>query len=340
MNLKDLLDESGLQQDEWSLSKPKFGNKGQLEVIGWSGKRRSDKYYILKCSECCNDPELFGDGYFRSFKFSLYPNKIRKETLPCGCGCFTKWTEDQYLVLCRRKAQKFGMSFLGWIGDFCGGRTKTRLVCTKHGVFDGTSAKNLVAQNNTKGLCRKCGDENASKLRTKPTDYFIEKFESTGKFPSGTKFEPFGVFPNRAARAWLVYCPICDITYKSSTGSISEGKKSCGCNWSQDQKSAYINQVYDENKLIALKFGVSCNPYLRNKSINAKSVYTIILESVYTFSTVAACRAAEKECKESLICGVLDKFSMPDGWTETTNAANLPKIAEIYQKHGGVLKIK
>ena len=35
-NLEDLIDpEYGLQQDEWSLTRPRFGTEGQLEVIGW-----------------------------------------------------------------------------------------------------------------------------------------------------------------------------------------------------------------------------------------------------------------------------------------------------------------
>jgi len=339
MNLEDLIDEKGLQQDEWSSSRPKFGNDGQLEVIGWSGRRRrkGDKYYILKCSKCSEDPELFGEGYFRSFKFSLYPNNIRKATLPCGCGSFTKWTEEQYAVLCKRKAERFGISFLGWASEFCGGKTRVLLECTYHGVFQANVAKNLVAESSSKGLCKKCGTINGSKTRTKPVSYFIERFENNGRFPVGTTFEPLGVFPNRTARAWLVYCPVCDLSYKSATSSLSEGAKLCGCNWNQDQKMCYINLVYDEdNNLVALKFGISCNPQLRHRGISAKSKYTLSLDYVYRFPTVAACRLAERECKEFLICGVLDKSSMPDGFTETTEPDNLHKIIEIYENNGGI----
>ena len=38
MNLEDVIDpEYGLQQDDWSLSKPRFGKESQLEVVVWSG---------------------------------------------------------------------------------------------------------------------------------------------------------------------------------------------------------------------------------------------------------------------------------------------------------------
>ena len=69
MNLEDLIDENGLQQDEWSLSRPTFGETGQLEVVGWSGKNKKGKgakYYIVMCSKCSSDSELFNGGYFKT----------------------------------------------------------------------------------------------------------------------------------------------------------------------------------------------------------------------------------------------------------------------------------
>lgn len=66
MNLSELIDDNGLQQDEWSLTKPKFGKEGQLEVVGWGGRFKSIgvKFYILKCKKCNQDTELFGEGVF------------------------------------------------------------------------------------------------------------------------------------------------------------------------------------------------------------------------------------------------------------------------------------
>jgi len=71
LNLIDLLDEDGLKQDEWSLTAPKFGSEGQLTVVGWSGKTNGNKFYILKCGACSEDPELFAGGYFISLKGGL-----------------------------------------------------------------------------------------------------------------------------------------------------------------------------------------------------------------------------------------------------------------------------
>lgn len=72
-NLEDLIDpEYGLQQDEWSLTRPRFGAEGQLEVIGWSGKGRwNHKKYVVLCKNCSEDSELFGEGLFIIVKKQL-----------------------------------------------------------------------------------------------------------------------------------------------------------------------------------------------------------------------------------------------------------------------------
>ena len=57
MNLEDLVDENGLQQDEWSLTNPVFGEEDQLKVVGWSLTKTGKKYYILKCKRCSQDSE-------------------------------------------------------------------------------------------------------------------------------------------------------------------------------------------------------------------------------------------------------------------------------------------
>ncbi len=70
MNLEDLVDKNGLMQDKYSLSEMTFGKDCQLTVVGWNGKHRTNKIYILKCDKCSADPELFGEGYFSSLKYN------------------------------------------------------------------------------------------------------------------------------------------------------------------------------------------------------------------------------------------------------------------------------
>ena len=97
MNLIDLLDEDGLKQDEWSLTAPKFGSEGQLTVVGWSGKTNGNKFYILKCGACSEDPELFAGGYFISLKGGLLRGQ-----LPCGCSKGTRYSDYQWGIVISR----------------------------------------------------------------------------------------------------------------------------------------------------------------------------------------------------------------------------------------------
>lgn len=106
MNLEDLVDEMGLQQDEYSTSGVVFGDDGQLTLTGWSGRQGSNKYYILNCSKCSQDNELFGQGFFRGVRGNLARGQI-----PCGCAFNPKWSKEQYIVLCSRKAEQLGYSF-------------------------------------------------------------------------------------------------------------------------------------------------------------------------------------------------------------------------------------
>lgn len=57
---------------------------------------------------------------------------------------------------------------------------------------------------------------------------------------------------------------------------------------------------------------------------------------VYQFTTKQQCLSAERECKETLECEIVERSDMPDGYTETTYPYNVDSIIRIYEKHGGV----
>lgn len=72
---------------------------GNLEVLGWETKCGSNKKYIVRCSVCAQDPELFGDGTFPMVK-----QHINRGRLPCGCAKNPRWSAHQYRVLVARAA--------------------------------------------------------------------------------------------------------------------------------------------------------------------------------------------------------------------------------------------
>jgi hypothetical protein len=84
----------------------------------------------------------------------------------------------------------------------------------------------------------------------------------------------------------------------------------------------------------ALKFGVSGEIEKRaNQHIKSTKDYVF---GVWEFNSEGSCRSAELECKHTLSCGVVSRFSMPDGHTETVSLLDLEKIIAIYERFGGV----
>ena len=141
MNFSDfgVKDESELEQDKFSLSRPTFGKDNQLTVIGWKGKSGDIKYYIVKCSECSKDPELFGDGIFKASKIVL-----TKGIISCGCSRCHKWTETQYIIRIKRLCNEKGYIFKGFAENFKGSQTKLSLECPTHGHFVNINIGNFI----------------------------------------------------------------------------------------------------------------------------------------------------------------------------------------------------
>lgn len=331
MDLDVLLNGQELCQDSWSISGISFPQNENLTVVGWAGKLKgkSDKYYILKCNTCSQDAELFGEGYFRSLKDNLTKGK-----LPCGCSKAPKWSKAQYIVLCSRKALELGYTFLGFVGEWRGASTKIKLLCEKHGEWSSGSIDTLV---NANVGCPGCKLEVIGRISTKPDEDMISSFFSSGSFHPDTKFwKSERKCSQGYKRYWHMYCPECCEVGESFSGDLQQGSRPCAC-CKQRQQECYINWLIDDHDtVIGIKFGIARDSTQRVKQQDSKSIYIIRQHSVHTFSDVASCKKAERECRQELECGIVLKRDMPDGYTETTWVYNLEKIIEIYERNGGV----
>lgn len=336
MNLEDVLDpEYGLQQDEWSLSKPTFGDEGQLEgpltVVGWNGRRgNGNKLYILKCSKCSQDSELFGDGYFRSTKSNLVNGQV-----PCGCSKTPRWSEEQYIVLCQRKTQELGYKFLGFEGEWKGTFTKIGMLCDEHGDWSSGSINNLI--NNGHG-CPGCKADAVAESKIKPDNEMIGSFHESGAFHPDTKFWRSERKKSDGYKGyWFMSCPECGESGESFCSDLQKGRRPCACS-KHRQQECYINWLIDDhNNAVAIKFGIANNSKQRIKNQDRQSAYTLKQHSVYVFPDTLSCKKAERECKKELDCGVVLKRDMPDGYSETTWAYNIGKVKDIYERNGGVM---
>lgn len=335
MNLEEILNSGDgiLHPTDWVLS-DKF--PGNLSVVGWSGTWRrgpkGDKVFIIRCTECAKDPELYGEGYFKTYKFSMTGKRI---TVPCGCSKAHQYTESQHSTLCERKATRLGLKFLGWKGEYSKLSTRVLLHCSLHGVWSSSSVSAFINQSNTKGNCRKCGDLAGTIKRTKETDEFVNRFSNSGKFHKDTVFNFIGHRDDKTCRLWQVVCGRCQEVYKSRTSSLDEGQVLCSCSLHENQRFCYINVVYKHSYPVALKFGISVNPTIRVKGINNKTKLHVVLDKVFQFKQPMLAKRAEESCKTLLKPIKLTKEDLPDGWSETTCLENYDRIVEIFKTFGG-----
>ena len=302
--------------------------------MGRSGKRNSrNKYYILKCSKCSQDPELFGEGYFKSLKGHLLSGQ-----LPCGCSSIPRWSKEQFAVLCSRKATQLGYTFLGFVGEWKGQNTKIKMLCEKHRTWGSGSIHSLVTSGSG---CPGCKSEAmlraAVETNTKPDEVMRQSFFTSDAFHPDTQFWRSERKNSQGAKVyWFMLCPDCGETGESQSSGLQQGCRPCACNMHRQQE-CYINWVMDDDTTVAIKFGIARDSNQRIKQQNSASIYTITQHSVYTFPSVRECRSAERACKKELECSIVLKRDMPDGYTETTWVYNLDKIIEIYKRNGGEL---
>jgi len=311
------------------LSKPRFGEEGQLEVVGWSGRQGFSKLYILKCNRCSEDCGLFGEGYFRSNKYNLV-----RGTIPCGCAFNPKWSKEQHFIRCLRKAKELGYRFLGFEGPWKGNNTKIKIVCEKHGYWDSGTINSLMQCHG----CPECKEDTRGENSRKPEKEMIRSFLASGAFHPETKFWRSDRRDSKGSKTyWIMSCPACEGTGESQSGSLQKGQRPCACS-THRQQECYINWLVDNhNMAVAIKFGIANNSKQRIKQQDSKSAYTLKQHSIYQFPSVQQCKQAERECKKELETGVVLKRDMPDGWTETTWSYNIGKVVDIYKRNGGVL---
>lgn len=192
--------------------------------------KNNRKRYILECSVCSKDEELWPYGSINSTKYSLQQGNI-----PCGCSKNTKWKEWQWEIRIKRKCEDRGYTFTGFSSNFKGGNTKLNL----YNPVTGNNWSTLSADKLIQGQ----GDpKHPHHLDArKPDEYYINMFNETGCYPEGTTFsrnnekkDKMGCFSY-----WDVTCPVCredeyskagfTNTFTCSNVSLRKGAKPCRC---------------------------------------------------------------------------------------------------------------
>lgn len=224
----------------------KFGEGGHLEIISRVENTRKPEYLVL-CSVCSEDPELFVDGIFRTRL-----SHLRNGSIPCGCSGSVKWTEHQTKVRLSRQCTAKGYTCLRVSEKWQNDKTIVSLSCGAHEWE--TKIGQFVRG---RGNCPKCSSIKFGESMRKSDQEIASKFMSTGGFAEGTEFRRSSRKSNANKSYWDVICPICSTdqyaqkglcsgVFSSATNALLNGCVSCRCShnyrWTKVQREFQIRE--------------------------------------------------------------------------------------------------
>jgi hypothetical protein len=309
-----------------------FGAQGQLEVCARQVKNSPVIKYLVKCTICAKDPELFGEGYFSSTKSHLSNGKY-----PCGCSSLPKLNREQTLLKLNRFLKDSTYKFIRVIEEWKATRTRIVCSCEVHGEQPDQSLMDVLAGRK----CRECRVSATTKANTVSDDIHIPNFMSTGAYHPDSKFwrserkTPHKKYREGTSVHWWVYCGECNSTVETLFTTLKMGGLSCECS-SYNQKFSYIHLIKDLDIEIALKFGISNDVHRRFKGQQNATLLNLENVGVWEFEDSSSCKSAERFLKNTIPCGIVSKELLPDGHSETTYLNKIDTIIKVFEDYGGV----
>ena len=297
-----------------------ISDDGLLEVVGIADEvgKYGRKLYKVTCKICEQDPELFPEGYFVTYKHSLLDG-----SKPCGCSKYPKWNEQAYKV----KLERFmkGKSFIihGFIGDFVGKNTRVSCEC----LIDKHRWTPKLKQILTMGQgCPKC-HKNA-----KPTEK--EALDKCKTICDEMNYEIIG-FPNGYKNKNSKFEYICNIHGKQTVGYqpfVNQGNRCPSCanyGYSTSKQGSFYIVKWTKDNHGFIKFGITNREIevrIEEQSKNTHYTYEIIFQSTWEDGHIAL--NIENHIKSSKFYnrGIIDKCEFEDGFTETLVLEDLDNL--------------
>lgn len=273
-----------------------------LDIAG----RNNEERYILECSVCSSDNELFPYGTIKATASNLH-----KGSLPCGCSCGYKYNERQYMLIIKRLCKEIGYIFNGWAGTFKAGDT----ILDLYNPLTGNRWKTTSIQ----GLKRGRRDPHLSN-RGLSDSFHIEEFFNTGSYHQETTFTRI---PKLKRGMWEVTCGICKEVYQSRMENLKGGQLGCSCTprlgFDRTKPALiYVNVFHKHDTPITIKYGISNKDVsVRRKSQERSS--GLEGETVFVYKNGSGKVISELENSIGKIIKLprVSKEEMPDGFTES-----------------------
>lgn len=238
------------------------------------------------------------------------------------CGIREHLTRETFI---EKSVQKHGgMYDYSSVREVVNNKHKVEIICRKHGSFNQQVSSHLRGEG-----CPLCGKETSGTKR-KEESLFIEEANKKHNY----LYDYSKVRYRGAHRRVEIICKRHG-TFSQNPNNHLQGRGCPSCA-GHAQRQAYIHTVWDMDVVLAIKLGIAKDWTDRLKDLSRKSVLDLRNVGVWGFKTARSCKAAERECKQTLKTGVLSAREMKDGWTETVSVLDLDKVIAIYEKHGGV----
>lgn len=219
-----------------------------ITVISFVGSRSGSLRYLVSCSDCHEDRELFPDLIETS------KSELNRGGAPCGCAPVHRYQRFQYEILAERHAKKKGLSFLGFVDPYTGSSSKCKLSCKKHGEWSSTT---FVALARDCG-CPTCSLKKNSDGRTQDDKSLTSDLVASGVIPRGAIIKRLPEKDSTGrVRKCDYFCPACSVDeysthllsngwFKSQIGDLKRGILPCRCapnyRWSKKEREYQISK--------------------------------------------------------------------------------------------------
>lgn len=233
-------------------------NGSVYKVVGVSSGKCSrgywDRKFLVECSVCHKDVELWGET-----KLTLYKEDLQGDVINCGCKGRCKWKRHQQEVRVKRICDSKGFVYLGLIGTYKGNKTKIKILNPLTGNIWGTTNINTATGKSDWGDPITREYRISAKTRY-PESRHIEDIYIKGGF-SRDKFT-FSFYEKRGRRDFYkVICKVCkdDMYVKegvsnpyfiTDVSSLKAGNVPCRCGnnprWTSEERTLYSKNLCSE----------------------------------------------------------------------------------------------
>lgn len=248
---------------------------GTMTVVGVLPKvKGKTKKYLLTCSLCSQDKELFPEP------FQSCISHLNFGTRSCGCSKTYNWSKEQYIIKIKRVCSEKRLRFNGFVSIFkTAAPAKLDLECLScYKSWKTTSISSLLSGSG----CPDCGRKIRDLGTRKPDKEYIETFMAAGPYREDDLF----VRDELDKRFWNFHCSVCKEdeyakaglcsgVFKVNVATLDKGGFPCRCSvpyyWTRPQREYQVEKICKEEGLTIKGYDVPDNSTLVSTS---KVLYT------------------------------------------------------------------